>query len=207
LTEIKIMKYIITEEQFEKVKDEILKIPFAAFGEDWFVLQDFLKRRGYPPYIITDDVELRDNEEIRSLGNLISVEGNLDLRRSSIISLGNLTSVGGYLDLVDSKIESLGNLTTVGDALDISGTKITSLGNLTYVGDFLEISDTSIESLGNLKEVGSDLYAMNTPLQSFGELVTVGGGLQLKGDFIRKKYSQKKIRSMINILGDINFFK
>jgi hypothetical protein len=58
--------------------NEILKIPFAAFNNNWDDLQLFLKHRGNPPYEITD---------------------NLDLRFSGIQSLGNLTSVGGDLDL------------------------------------------------------------------------------------------------------------
>ena len=59
--------------------NEILKIPFAAFNNDWNDLQLFLKHRGFPPYMITDDLDLRGTD-IESLGNLTSVGGNLDLR-------------------------------------------------------------------------------------------------------------------------------
>jgi hypothetical protein len=200
------MKYIITETQLKKIKGGILKIPFDAFGGDWFVLQEYLNKRGNPHYVIIDDVNLRDSEGIETLGNLISVEGDIDLRRSSIVSLGNLVSVGGYLDLGVSNIKSLGRLTSVGDSLDLSNTKITSLGNLIYVGGTLEISMTSIESFGNLDEVGRDIFAWQTPLKSFGELKTVGGDLELQGDFLSKEYSERTIKDMIDISGNINFY-
>ena len=78
--------------------NEILKIPFAVFDNDWDDLQLFLKHRGNPPYEINDDLNLFGSK-IKSLGNLTSVGGSLDLRKSKIEDLGNLTSVGGWLDL------------------------------------------------------------------------------------------------------------
>jgi hypothetical protein len=78
--------------------NEILKIPFAVFDNDWDDLQLFLKHRGNPPYEITDDLNLSFSK-IESLGNLTSVGGTLDLYESKIESLGNLTSVEGDLDL------------------------------------------------------------------------------------------------------------
>jgi hypothetical protein len=83
--------------------NEILKFPFAAFGNNWDDLQLFLKHKGNPPYMITDD---------------------LDLRYSKIESLGNLTSVGGYLNLGGSKIQSLGNLTSVEGDLMLRNTPL-----------------------------------------------------------------------------------
>jgi hypothetical protein len=99
------MKYIITENQYKLLteQEDILRIPLAAFDNNWNDLQLFLERRGNPPYEITDD---------------------LDLYKSNIKSLGNLTSVGGSLDLYGSKIESLGNLTSVGGYLDLKGTPL-----------------------------------------------------------------------------------
>ena len=100
--------------------NEILKIPFAAFDNNWDDLQLFLERRGFPPYEIMDDLNLYKSE-IKSLGNLTSVGGDLNLYESEIESLGNLTSVGGYLYLRDSRIQSLGNLTSVGGDLYLNG--------------------------------------------------------------------------------------
>jgi hypothetical protein len=103
--------------------NEILKIPFAAFDNNWDDLQLFLKHKGNPPYEITDDLDLRGTY-IESLGNLTSVGGYLFLCRSKIESLGNLTSVGGSLDLNKCNIESLGNLTSVRGSLFLEGTPL-----------------------------------------------------------------------------------
>ena len=119
------MKYIITEHQYKLLleQDDILRIPFAAFGNNWEVLQKFLEKRGFPPYEITDNLDLKYSE-IESLGNLISVGGFLNLYKSIIEDLGNLTSVGGSLTLHTSKIESLGNLTSVGGNLYLRDTPL-----------------------------------------------------------------------------------
>ena len=143
--------------------NEILKIPFAAFDNNWDDLQLFLKHRGNPPYEITDGLDLRDTN-IKSLGNLTSVGGNLDLGGSGIQSLGNLTSVGGNLDLFKSNIKSLGNLTSVGGFLFIYRAKIESLGNLTSVGGYLDLMGTPLsnkyseEEIRKMVKVVGDIY-------------------------------------------------
>ncbi len=159
------MKYIINEHQYKLLleQDDILRIPFAAFGNNWDDLQKFLEKRGNPPYEITDD---------------------LDLSETRIESLGNLTSVGGDLDLYGVNIEDLGNLTSVGGELDLRDTDIKSLGNLTSVGGDLYMYGTEIESLGNLTSVGGNLY-LNTPLsekytrEEIHSMVEVGGWIYL----------------------------
>ena len=140
------MKYILTERQYRLMEqqEEILKIPFDVFNNDWNLLQKFLERRGYPPYEII---------------------GDLDLRGTEITSLGNLTSVGGDLYLV--------------------GTPITSLGNLT--------------------SVGGNLYSRETPITSLGNLTSVGGYLDLRETPIAGKYTEEKIRQMVNVEGKVYF--
>jgi hypothetical protein len=142
--------------------NEILKIPFAAFN-NWDDLQLFLKHRGNPPYMITDDLDLYESK-IESLGNLTSVGGYLNLGGSGIQSLGNLTSVGGNLDLFKSNIKSLGNLTSVGGFLFIYRAKIESLGNLTSVGGYLDLMGTPLsnkyseEEIRKMVKVVGDIY-------------------------------------------------
>ena len=77
---------------------DILTIPGIHYFGGWDNLQKFLKSRGNPPYRIEDEVNL-SRTSITSLGNLISVGGDLILFKSKIESLGELQSVGGYLDL------------------------------------------------------------------------------------------------------------
>ena len=143
------MKYIINEHQYKLLteqEEEILRVPFAAFGNDWDSLQNYLERRGNPPYEITDDLDLY-RSEIKSLGNLTSVGGSLNLNIANIKSLGNLTSVGGDLNLRYSEIESLGNLTSVGGNLYLWNSKIESFGNL-----------TSFEEILSMVKVGGTVY-------------------------------------------------
>ena len=143
--------------------NDILKIPFAAFNNNWDDLQLFLKHRGNPPYEITDDLDLYESK-IESLGNLTSVGGHLNLGGSGIQSLGNLTSVGGNLDLFKSNIKSLGNLTSVGGFLFIYRAKIESLGNLTSVGGYLDLMGTPLsnkyseEEIRKMVKVVGDIY-------------------------------------------------
>jgi hypothetical protein len=140
------MKYIINERQYRLLteqEEKILRIPFAAFGNNWEVLQKFLEKRGFPPYEITDNLDLKYSE-IESLGNLISVGGFLNLYKSIIEDLGNLTSVGGSLTLHTSKIESLGNLTSVG-------------GNL-YLRDTPLSREYSEDEIRSMVEVGGEVY-------------------------------------------------
>ena len=137
------MKIIITENQFEKLKEpKVLHIPsLEIFDNDWNKLQSYLNRKGNPLYSIGGSLFLQ-NTPIQSLGNLTSVGGSLYLGNTSIQSSGNLTSVGGYLDLQNTPIESLGNLTSVGGYLDLRHTPIKSLGNLTSVEGNLYLKNT-----------------------------------------------------------------
>ena len=148
------MKIVITENQFEKLKEpKVLHIPsLEIFDNDWDKLQTYLSRKGSPLYSLGGDLDLR-NTPIKSLGNLTSVEGNLDLENTSIESLGNLTSVGGYLDLQNTQIKSLGNLTSVGGYLDLTNTPIESLGNLTSVGDDLFLQNTPMSRKYNKQKI------------------------------------------------------
>jgi hypothetical protein len=134
--------------------NEILKIPFAAFDNNWNVLQKFLERRGFPPYEITDNLDLRGTY-IESFGNLQSIGGTLKLDNTAIKSLGNLTSVGGgFLDLSYTRdIESLGNLTSFGGNLNLRYSKIKSLGNLTSVGGYLNLTDTPLSKKYSEEEI------------------------------------------------------
>jgi hypothetical protein len=84
-------------------QQEVLILSFAQFDNNWNSLQQFLEQQAYPPYIITDNMDL-SNSNVVSLGNLISVEGNLYLQGSSIESLGSLESVNGGLDLCGTPI-------------------------------------------------------------------------------------------------------
>ncbi len=168
------MKIIITENQYELLKDKPKVYNFPSldiFGhekpiDNWNLMQKFLDKKGNPDF---------------------TIDGNLDLRKTSIKTLGNLTSVGGHLDLYDTPIESLGKLTSVGDYLDLEDTLIESLENLTTVGGSLTLYDTPIKSLGNLTSVGGSLFLRKTP--------------------ISKNYTEEEIRSQVKVEGNLYIWK
>jgi hypothetical protein len=205
------MKYIITEDQLEKVKDKILKVPFVIFDNDWEALQMFLRKRGNPPYIITDDVDL-SKAKLKSLGSLIMVQGDLTLPAYfEFNTFTNLIKVDGNLQLSYSVIKSLGSLRSVGGYLNLSYTSVESLGELMYVGERLNLKwCTELKSLDNLVHVGSDLWIQHSSVTSFGKLKHVGRNLDMvdtefvKGLNAQQLYElEKEIRSKIHIEDDI----
>ena len=119
--------------------EQLLKIPYNVFN-DWALLQQFLERRGNPRYELVGDVDLYYRKDIFNLGNLVRVDGGLDLFESLIQSLGNLVRVDSYLNLFNAPNQSLGNLEYVGGSLDLRYTRIQSLRNLEYIGDILYLS-------------------------------------------------------------------
>jgi hypothetical protein len=118
---------------------DIFKISYPAVKNDWDLLHKFLKLKSNPRYIIVGDVDLFRSKDIPNLGNLVGVEGDLDLTRSSIQTLGNLEFVSGDLDLFGC-------------------INIKTLGKLKHVGGRLSLNSSGIESLGELEYVGNDIY-------------------------------------------------
>jgi hypothetical protein len=64
------------------------------------------------------------NTNVKNLGNLTSVGGNLNAYMGELEGLGNLTSVGGNLDLKMTNVDNFGNLKKVGGNLELGGCKI-----------------------------------------------------------------------------------
>ena len=156
-----IIRRVLREQQ----EEQILKIPsLKFFNNDWSILQKFLESQGNPRYSIGGDLSL-SYSDIESLGNLVRVEGKLDLEScQNLESLENLEYVGGFLDLRITKIETLGNLNYVGSWLSLSDSDIETLGNLNYVGGFLSLGYTplskkyTIEEIRNMVEVVGKVY-------------------------------------------------
>ena len=158
------MKDLIKKILKEETKDEyILEIPNLRFIPNadletregktnaWNELLLLLNGK---PFIFDDDLNLRSTN-ITSLGNLQSVNGNLNLYGcANLISLGNLQSVNGVLDLDRCvNLISLGNLQSVGGWLHLKSTNITSLGNLQSVGGYLDLSKTPISKKYSKEEI------------------------------------------------------
>ena len=138
-----IIRRVLREQEEEK----LLKIPgIRYFNNDWNILQKFLESQDNPRYSIGGDLNLRYTK-IETLGNLVRVEGNLDLYgNESFQSLGNLNYVGGNLNLLYCKnLKSLGNLVRVEGNLDLYDCQnLQLLGNLEYVGGYLDLDNTPL---------------------------------------------------------------
>lgn len=183
------MKYIINERQYKLLTEEqeILRLPSLGVFGDWESLQYYLEKKGNPLYSIEGDMDL-SHSNIESLGNLVSVKGDLNLLGCyNLSSLGALTSVGNRLVLNYSDIETLGNLTSVGEDLYLMNCmKLTSLGNLNSVGGYLELGGCeNLTYLGNLNSVGGDMVIYDTPLTKIYDNNEIRQKVEIKGRIVR----------------------
>jgi hypothetical protein len=125
-----------------------------------------------------------DNLNVINIPSLKYFNNDWNFLQEYLKSEGNPPyTIDGNLNLYETNIKSLGNLRSVGGNLNLRISKIKSLGNLKSVGGYLDLSDTEIESFGTLISIGSHLYLSRTP--------------------ISRKYSEKEIRQMVNVGGDI----
>ena len=88
------MKIIITENQYTLLKEtkdkpKVYNFPsLDVFGnedpmDNWNLMLKFLDKKGNPDFTFTGNLYLAETP-IESLGNLTSVGGNLELRRTSL---------------------------------------------------------------------------------------------------------------------------
>ena len=140
------------------MNEKILKIPYEAVRNDWNLLQKFLAIKGNPRYIILGNVNLHDIEDIFDLGNLVGVEGDLDLGWTSIESLGELQFVNGRFSLYKCQnIKTLGKLKRVDGNLNLGNSSIESLGGLEFVGKNLILNMIIPQSELNKVEVVGEI--------------------------------------------------
>lgn len=109
------------------------------------------------------------------------VEGDLDLKYTSIQYLPEGLMVRGDLDLMYTSIQSLPKILTVRGSLNLQETPIQSLPKGLSVGRSLRLTRSSIQSLPEELAVGMSLYLGDTPLS--------------------RKYTQGEIQRMIESTG------
>ncbi len=159
------MKIIITESQHKRLFEEeqkVLHLPSAKVFGGWDELQKFLELKGNPLYSLGGDLDLQLTTSVKSLGNLVSVDGDLVLDGSEIESLGNLTHVGGTFTMINTPIKTLGNLTSVGRSLFMNGSEIESFGNLTSVGSNMFMRETPLDEKYSEEQIRQMIYVGNT---------------------------------------------
>lgn len=159
------MKIIISEAQHKRLFEEeqkVLHLPSAKVFGGWDGLQKYLELKGNPLYSLGGDLDLQSTTSVKSLGNLVFVDGDLVLDGSEIESLGNLTHVGGTFTMINTPIKTLGNLTSVGRSLFMNGSEIESFGNLTSVGSNMFMRDTPLDEKYSEKQIRQMIYVGNT---------------------------------------------
>lgn len=119
-----------------------------------------------------------------------------------LIEMGLLVTYPYSILIWDRPIKSLGNLRHVDGKLYLEDTSVKSLGKLESVTDSLIVKHSPLESLGELRTVGGDLRLIATDIEDFGKLESVGGDLDIRATPLAR-LQERKIRSMINVKGEI----
>ena len=119
-----------------------------------------------------------------------------------ILEKGLLETYQYSILIWDKPIKSFGNLRHVDGKLYLEDTIVKSLGKLESVTGSLIVKHSPLESLGELRTVGGDLRLIATDIEDFGKLEFVGGDLDIRATPLAG-LQEKKIRSMINVKGEI----
>ena len=99
--------------------------------------------------VIEGDIVIRGNE-IKSLGALKKINGNLGIDSNSLSNLGELNYVKNDFWISNTQnLKSLCNLEKVGGNLSLRYSDIIDLGKLKNVGQKLSLRDTNVENIYN----------------------------------------------------------
>lgn len=136
--------------------------------------------------IIRGDKQFKDNgHEIKTLGNIETVHGDLGISNTEIEDLGKLKRISGdfwfsgtheFLSTKGFKITELNPLEKVNGAVSIKGNSVKSLGSLKYVGKNLNLRNSSVTDLGKLEYIGGNLLisAYNNNYYDFSKIKIEG---------------------------------
>ncbi len=145
---------------------------------------------------IKNDINIRNNTNLKSLGQLQKIGGNTNFSKSQITSLGQLQEIGGDALFYESQITSLGQLQKIGGDANFYHSQIKSLGQLQEIGGKADFCESQITSLGQLQEIGGDALFRNSKIKDLGKLKEIGGdvyidetspdlsGIKIKGNVI-----------------------
>jgi hypothetical protein len=168
------------------LKGALRRSASGEWEENKYTLLGILRRlEKLPPNqrVVNGNLDLRGTS-ITSLPRDLKVDGGLFLQYTPITSLPQGLKVGGTLNLTGTPITSLPQGLKVGDGLYLSGTPITSLPQDLEVGGSLLLRYTRITSLPQDLKVGGNLYLDGTPITSLPDDLKVGGVIwwDFKGD-------------------------
>ena len=107
----------------------------------------------------------------------------------------------GDLILIDSPVEKLPDNLKVGGSLFLENTPIKELPNNLEVSGYLDLRNTPIKELPDNLKVGHSLFLDNTHIEKLPDNLEVGGSLNLNNTPLSKKYTEPKIRDLIEQKG------
>ena len=125
-------KFLIREDQFRKLvsilkeedtEDEYYKMTGQEFAElmdeaSYNPAVTRIKRFKGKPLYITTKLDLSGIDELTDLGNVVYIDGDLDVASTNIHSLGKITYINGSLNISYTNIRSLGKTEVKGYVSD-----------------------------------------------------------------------------------------
>ena len=131
--------------------------------------------------------------KIESLGKLRAIKGDVNFANSDVKDLGDLETIGGSIEAFGREMKSLGKLKKVMGSIDFGYSQIEDLGQLESIGGLADFYQSEVRNLSQLKSIGGDLN-MPTKVENLGQLQTVGGDIYLDNestlDFSNVKYRE-----------------
>ncbi len=97
-------------------------------------------------------------------GAIEYIGGNAKFTHSNIIHLGNIEVIEGDADFNDSKVKYLSKLEYIGGNANFRGSKIVSLENLEHIENNAFFRESAVSDIGRLNYIGGDITYINSPL-------------------------------------------
>ena len=161
----------------ERRKGEYVLWAKVQLGKDEKWVEDTFTFHEGGTVIVEGNLILEEEEELRYLPNeLTEITGSLAFNYcDNIKSLGSLEVVGGNLFLGFSSVEDLGSLRHVGGELGLEGSEVKSLKGLIEVGKDLNAVGSSLVDIGHLQKVGGQIIIDQYDTNDYSNIECNGG--------------------------------
>jgi len=194
------MKFIITEDQFDKLntESEIIDIDMKIFNEDFYLVRKLLKKLGNPLYNLTGNLLDYFEDDI---GNIVNLYGSLDMSGSENTELPKtLKLISKSLDISLSNIEKLPKGLKIGKGLYASGSNLMFLEDNFSVVDYLDLSNCKkMKSLPKGLIVVEHLDISNTFIREIPSDISIEFSLSIKNTPITRIPENLKLKGDLDI--------
>ena len=162
--------------------EEIFSLPpLAVFDNNYQTVLEFMDTLGNPKFKIAGDVDLYMNKEIKSLGNLVEVEGYVDIEFTNIKELPENLKIKSYLLLMgNNEIKELPNGLSV-STINAQGTNINKINNITVNQHAIFSYMFNLKSLPDNFNVPGSLNLISSGIRKIPKNLIVGENLFIKG--------------------------